>query len=96
MGAERLAAEFERGAHGGAVIRMAGKLDRATAPLLGGMLSALRGETETVVIDLSGVDHIDGTGLALLLHAEAQPDGWAPVEVTGVRESLRHHRHRLE
>jgi anti-anti-sigma factor len=92
MGAERLAAEFERGADGGVVLRLMGRLDRATVPLLDGV----RGETTPVVVDLSGVDHIDSTGLSVLLEAEARVDGKAPVEVTGVRESLHEHRHRFE
>ncbi len=96
MGAERLAAEFERVADGGVVLRLIGKLDRATVPLLDGVLSGLRGETRPVVLDLSGVDHIDATALAVLLAAEGRADGRASIEVTGVRESLHEHRHRFE
>ena len=96
MGAERLAAEFKRGADGGVVLRLAGQLDRATVPLLDGVLTALQGETKPVLLDLSGVDHIDATGLAVLLAAEGRADGTAPIEVTGVRESLQEHRRRFE
>jgi anti-anti-sigma factor len=90
MGPERLVVEFERGTNGGVRLCLRGKLDEATAPLLDGVLLALRAEATAVVLDLSGVEHIDRRGLELLLgsEAEAQRRG-ASVEVTGVPESLR-------
>jgi anti-anti-sigma factor len=93
MGPERLVVEFERGANGGVRLALRGKLDEATAPLLDGVLLALRAESTTVVLDLAGVEHIDRRGLELLLasEAEARRRG-ASVEVTGVPESLRDRR----
>jgi anti-anti-sigma factor len=90
MGAERLAVEFERQRDGSVVLRANGKLGRGTAALLDGILQALWTDPAPVVLDLTGVDHIDSRGLDILLGAEASArDRPAPVEVIGVRESLR-------
>jgi anti-anti-sigma factor len=93
MEAERLAVEFERRSDGGVMLRVTGKLAQATAPLLEGVLHALRAEATPVVLDLAGVRHIDAHGLDLLLEAEteARRHG-ASVQVTGVPESLRSRR----
>jgi anti-anti-sigma factor len=87
---ERLVVDFERGDNGGVRLGLRGKLDEATAPLLDGILLALRDESTSVVLDLSGVEHIDRRGLELLLGSEAEArNGGASVKVTGVPESLR-------
>ena len=88
MDSERLVVDFERRADGGVHLRVSGKLDEATVPPLDGILQALRAELTPVVMDLSGVEHIDGRGLQLLLQAEAD----ASVEIIGVPESLRERR----
>jgi anti-anti-sigma factor len=93
MSTERLVVEFERRPDGGVRLRVSGKLEQATAPLLDGVLHALRAEATPVVLDLEGVDHIDGRGLDMLLTAEMEArrtGSW--VEVVGVRESLRERR----
>jgi anti-anti-sigma factor len=93
MGEERLIVDFARRDDGSVDLRVSGKLKQATAPLLEGVLQALRNEVTPVVIDLSGVEHIDAHGLDLLLTAETEADGHgAPVEVVGVPESLRERR----
>src|SRR5215217_3835835 len=97
MGTERLAVEFERREDGDVLLRVTGKLERGTAALLDGVLQALWSDPSSVTLDLSGVDHIDSRGLEVLLNAEAQARRReAPVEVVGVRESLRAHRPPLE
>jgi len=90
MGSQRLVVEFERALDGGVVLRLAGKLEHATAALLDGVLHALGAEPTRVVLDLTGIEHIDTHGINLLLAAEdrARRDG-SHVEVTGVQESLR-------
>jgi anti-anti-sigma factor len=93
MGTERLVVEFERRTDGSVVLRLSGKLERATAPVLDGVLQALHTDVENVVLDLAGVDHIDGRGLELLLEVEARARrSGTSVEVTGIRESLRERR----
>jgi anti-anti-sigma factor len=97
MGTERLAVEFERGADGTVLLRVTGTLARGTAALLEGILQALWNDPAPVTLDLSGVDQIDSRGLDVLLNAEAQARGRdAPVDVVGVRESLRANRPPLE
>jgi anti-anti-sigma factor len=90
MGTERLAVEFWRQSDGSVVLRANGKLERGTAALLDGMLQALWADPAPVVLDLTGVDHIDSRGLDILLGTEASARNRpAPVQVIGVRESLR-------
>ncbi|HWM10906.1 MAG TPA: STAS domain-containing protein [Solirubrobacteraceae bacterium] len=97
MGPERLAVEFERTDGSRVLLRVSGRLERATSALLEGVLHALRREPAAIVVDLSDVDHIDSHGLEVLLQAEADARRRnASVEVTGVRESLRARRSPLE
>lgn len=56
--------------HHGTVVRVAGEVDLATAPQLRSALEGLEGAPSTrVVVDLSGVDFMDGSGVAALLAA---------------------------
>ena len=97
MGTERLVVEFERDADGNVMLRVTGTLERGTAALLEGILQALWTDPAPVTLDLSGVDQIDSRGLEVLLNAEAQArERKAPVDVVGVRESLRANRPPLE
>ena len=97
MGTERLAVEFERDADGKVLLRVSGTLERGTAALLEGILQALWTDPAPVTLDLSGVDQIDARGLEVLLNAEARArEREAPVDVVGVRESLRANRPPLE
>jgi anti-anti-sigma factor len=97
MGTERLAVEFERRLDGSVLLRLSGKLEHGTAALLDGILQALWNDPSPVVVDLSHVDHIDSRGLEVLLAAESGARGRdRPVEVIGIRESLRAHRPPLD
>ena len=97
MGTERLAVEFERRPDGDVLLRVTGKLEHGTAALLDGVLQALWNDPAPVTLDLSGVDQIDARGLEVLLNAQTQArEREAPVEVVGVRESLRANRSPLE
>ena len=97
MGTERLAVEFERRPDGSVLLRLSGKLEHGTAALLDGILQALWNDPAPVVVDLSHVDHIDSRGLEVLLAAESSAHSRSrPVEVIGIRESLRQHRPPLD
>jgi anti-anti-sigma factor len=97
MGTERLAVEFERRLDGSVLLRLTGRLEHGTAALLDGILQALWNDPHPVVVDLSHVDHIDSRGLDVLLAAEsAGRRRSSPVEVVGIRESLRANRPPLE
>ncbi|MCP2342809.1 STAS domain-containing protein [Actinomadura rupiterrae] len=57
----------------GHLVTVAGELDLATAPALHHCLRQLLEEPGTqITVDLSEVEFIDGSGLAVLLHAERQ------------------------
>jgi anti-anti-sigma factor len=97
MGTERLAVEFERRLDGSVLLRLTGKLEHGTAALLDGILQALWDDPSPVTVDLSRVDHIDSRGLDVLLAAESSAGRRdAPVEVIGIRESLRANRPPIE
>ena len=54
------------------VIHAHGEIDIATAPELAGHLHEANGTATAVVIDLSGVDFMDSTGISTLLEARRQ------------------------
>jgi anti-anti-sigma factor len=88
--AERLSLEMEH-RHGGVVLRLSGRLDVDTVPLLVGALRAVdEGRHGAVMLDLENVVAIDGVGIRLLLETEAAllTDG-RPFEVSGLQASLR-------
>jgi anti-sigma B factor antagonist len=85
------------------VIRVGGELDLATVPALEEELqAAIAGESPRVVVDLSGLEFIDSTGIAVLVQAMAQNNGssrlrFVPsraqgvirvLEMTGVAEHM--------
>jgi anti-anti-sigma factor len=94
VGIERLSVDLER--RGRIVrLRMAGRLDAATAPLVSGTLDALRREAASIVLDLEAVHFIDATGIELLLGAEADARLDArSIEIVGVPQSLRRRKRR--
>ena len=97
MGTERLAVAYEREDDGSVLLRVSGRLERATAALLDGVLRALRADHVPVTVDLTDVDHIDSYGLDVLLAAEADARmRRTRVDVVGVRESLRLRRSPLD
>ena len=94
MGAERLGVEYERRNDGAVVLRVRGRLEHTTAAVLEGVLRGLSDEGPPhVVLDLTGVDHIDSYGLDVLLETEANARrrrtgpraGQLPASAGGVR-----------
>jgi anti-sigma B factor antagonist len=87
------------------LLEVFGELDLATAPRLCARLDAARGaRVRRLVVDLTGVDFIDSTGLRALMGASTElrhaggklavallPEGGVArlFDVTGIRESLR-------
>jgi anti-sigma B factor antagonist len=87
------------------LLEVFGELDLATAPRLCARLDRARGErVRRLVVDLTGVDFIDSTGLRALMGASTElrhaggklaiallPEGGVArlFDVTGIRESLR-------
>jgi anti-sigma B factor antagonist len=80
-----------------------GELDQGTAPQLRGVLgSALSDASASVLVDLSGCDFIDSTGLSLLVEAKRRlgeeergfgvccpdPDVRRLLELTGIDEAV--------
>jgi anti-sigma B factor antagonist len=71
---------------GMAIVSLSGELDIATADDLTDALDAIElGESERLVIDLSGVGFMDSSGLRILIAAqrEATADGYRLTVVTG-------------
>jgi anti-sigma B factor antagonist len=61
-----------------AIVRLAGELDLATAPELTEVLHGLEPACERVILDLTGLQFIDSTGLRLAVteHGRAAEDGF--------------------
>jgi anti-anti-sigma factor len=59
-------------------LALSGELDLASAPALEGRLAQLRGERQSVHLDLAKLEFIDSTGIRLLIDAlnDARQDGW--------------------
>jgi anti-sigma B factor antagonist len=72
------------------VLALEGRVSNATAPDLAGWLAAVKGRPlRGVVVDLSGVDYINGTGLRLLTGAAAAlAAANAKLVVCGLRPGL--------
>ena len=67
-----------------AIVRLAGELDLATAPELTDVLHGLEPGCKRIILDLTGLDFIDSTGLrlAVMEHDRASADGFEFV-ITG-------------
>jgi anti-anti-sigma factor len=79
---------------GNRVIRVGGELDLATVPALEEELEAAIGSpSDAVVVDLSDLDFIDSTGIAVLVRAIGQSNGsgrlrFVPSRAEGVNRVL--------
>jgi anti-sigma B factor antagonist len=61
-----------------AIVRLAGELDLATAPELAEVLHGLEPECQRIILDVTGLEFIDSTGLRLAVveHDRAALDGF--------------------
>ena len=61
-----------------AIVRLAGELDLATAPELADVLQGLEPACKRIILDLTGLEFIDSTGLrlAVIEHDRAAADGF--------------------
>jgi anti-anti-sigma factor len=79
---------------GNRVIRVGGELDLSTVPALEEELEAAIGSSSSaVVVDLSDLDFIDSTGIAVLVRALSQSNGsqrlkFVPSRAEGVNRVL--------
>lgn len=73
------------------VISLAGEIDVYTAPRLAAELDgALAGGPVTLVVDMSGVDFCDSTGINVLLSAHRQAAGrGGGIQLSGTRRTVR-------
>jgi anti-anti-sigma factor len=71
------------------VLSVSGELDIATATILAGQTAALQGQPGRLIVDLSGLEFIDGRGArALAAVISAMPPG-CPVLVRGLADRIR-------
>jgi anti-anti-sigma factor len=71
------------------VLSVSGELDIATAPILAGQAAALHGLAGRLIVDLSGLEFMDGQGArALAAVTSAVPPG-CPVLVRGLTRRFR-------
>ena len=63
------AVQAAQDASGARVVRLIGEIDLSNADALGDTLAAITGEGHHLVIDLSALEFMDSSGLAMLLRA---------------------------
>lgn len=72
------------------ILRLSGECDIATAPRLHEALTPLRGEVRELVLDLSGLDFIDSSGIAVVAGAlKWLRESDATLVVTGAHGPVR-------
>ena len=69
------------------LLRVAGELDIATAPLLAGHLREQAATAEVLVLDLSGVTLLAASGVALIVNAHRDGDVPARLHLIGVTDN---------
>ena len=69
------------------LLRVAGELDIATAPLLADHLHEHAGSAEVLVLDLSGVTLLAASGVALIVNAHRDGDVPARLHLIGVTDN---------
>ena len=76
---DRLRIELDGRSPGEATLRLVGELDLVTAPLLRDELARHQARGVRIVLDLSGIEFLDSTGLVLLMEVAREPatDGWS-------------------
>ena len=77
-GPDRLRIELDARSPGEAVLRLEGELDLVTAPMLRDELARHQARGVRIVLDLSGIEFLDSTGLVLLMEVAREPatNGW--------------------
>ncbi|MGH2950323.1 MAG: STAS domain-containing protein [Solirubrobacteraceae bacterium] len=80
----------ERPDGGSVVVRPRGELDLLSAPQVQEVLERAQADRVDLVLDLTGLDFIDSTGVHLVLDAflASQRDGW-DLSIVGAGEEVR-------
>jgi anti-sigma B factor antagonist len=76
---DRLRVELANRSPAEATLKLVGELDLVTAPALRDELTRHNARGLRIVLDLSGIEFLDSTGLVLLMESarEPSPDGWS-------------------
>jgi stage II sporulation protein AA (anti-sigma F factor antagonist) len=78
--------EGARDASGARVVKLSGEIDLSNADLLGDKLAGFAGEDDHLVIDLSALEFMDSSGIAMLLRAAVRASS---VEVRNPSDVVR-------
>ena len=70
------------------VIEIVGRLDTITAPALEKTLGETVGATESLVLDMKGLEYISSAGLRVLLGAQKKMQKSGTMKLTGVCEDV--------
>lgn len=73
---------------GEATIKVVGRLDRFTAPVLEKTIDQLASGVPGIVLDMSGLEQISDTGVKVLLGAHEKLKESGALRLTGVGESI--------
>ncbi|MBQ1210574.1 MAG: STAS domain-containing protein [Clostridia bacterium] len=69
-------------------LEIVGRLDTITAPALDKTINEDIGDTQNLVLDITGVEYISSAGLRVLLSAQKKMQKVGSMKVTGVCEEV--------
>ena len=69
-------------------LEIVGRLDTITAPALDNTINEDIGDTQNLVLDITGVEYISSAGLRVLLSAQKKMQKVGSMKVTGVCEEV--------
>ncbi len=70
------------------IVKVSGRLDTTTAPLLEKTINEDIGETKNLVLDFTNLEYISSAGLRVLLTAQKKMQKIGTLQITNVCESV--------
>ncbi len=74
--------------NGSVILKIEGRLDTTTAPLLENTVNELSAETKHLILDMHGVEYISSAGLRVLLGAQKKMNKIGNMKLIGVCDAV--------
>jgi anti-sigma B factor antagonist len=71
-----------------AAIKLTGRLDTTTAPILEGNINEQLETNANIIIDMAGLEYISSAGLRVLLGAQKKVNGTGSMKLVNVTEAV--------
>ena len=80
---------IERNVNGAVVtLKIAGRLDTATAPTLEAAVDGCAADVKELILDCSALDYVSSAGLRVILKAQKQMNVQGSMKLIGVNETI--------